>query len=83
MSKKRSEIEIFADILRVAKCGAKKSHIVYKANLNFRIVKDYLSILEKSGLIIGPQGVNNLFNTTEKGVEYLNHYEEFKDYIEL
>lgn len=81
MSKKRSDIEILADILKVAKTGAKKSHIVYKANLNFEIVKNYLDRLEKSGLITGPDGREKIFSTTEKGIKYLDHYESFKDYM--
>ena len=81
MGKKRSEIEILADILRVAMEGAKKSHIVYKANLNFEIVRKYLDILEKSDLIIGPEGRNRIFSTTEKGIKYLNHFEAFRDYM--
>lgn len=81
MSKKRSEIEILADILRVTMDGAKKSHIVYKANLNFEIVRKYLDLLEKSELITGPEGSSKIFNTTEKGVKYLNHFEAFKEYM--
>ena len=78
MGKKRSDIEILADILKVANDGAKKSHIVYKANLNFKIVRNYLNILKNSGLIAGPEGRSNLYQTTEKGVEYINHFETFK-----
>jgi len=83
MGKKRSDIEILADILKVAKGGAKKSHIVYKANLNFKIVKNYLTILSESGLITCPEGPENTFNTTDKGIEYINHFECFKDYMKL
>ena len=83
MSKKRSDIEVLADILSVAKNGAKKSHIVYKANLNFEIVKGYLERLERSGLITGPNGKDRTFSTTEKGIRYLDHFEAFKDYMKL
>jgi len=75
MNKKRNDLEILATILRVARNGAKKSHIVYKANLNFAIIKDYLDRLRESGLIIGPDGKNRMFKTTEKGIEYLNYFE--------
>ena len=34
MSGKRSDVEISAAILKVALNGAKKSHIVFKANLS-------------------------------------------------
>jgi len=81
MSRKRSEIEILADILRVAESGAKKSHIVYKANLNFKTVEGYLNTLKSSGLITGPESRNNIFSTTEKGIGYINHFEMFKDFM--
>ena len=83
MSRKRSEMEILADILRVAERGAKKSHIVYKANLNFKIVEGYLNTLRNSGLLVGPAGRENLFSTTEKGIGYVNHFETFKDFMKL
>ncbi|MDQ1279178.1 MAG: hypothetical protein QG670_438 [Thermoproteota archaeon] len=83
MSKKRSEIEILADILQITRKGAKKSHIVYKANLNFKIVKYYIELLEKSDLISGPEDSSRLFNITEKGIKYLDHFEAFKEYVKL
>ena len=81
MTKKRSEMEMAADILQVAKNGAKKSHIVYKANLNFKIMNEYLNHLITSGLITGPEGKNRIFRTTDKGIDYLNHFEDLKDYM--
>lgn len=81
MSGKRSDIEISADILKVAVNGAKKSHIIYKANLNFKIGKKYINRLINSGLMIGPLGRDRVFLTTEKGVEYINQYEGLKNYM--
>ena len=77
---KRSEVEISADILRLAMSGVRKSHIVYQANLNFEIVKKYLDILKKSNLISGPCE-NKVFKTTEKGLKYLDHFEGFQKYV--
>jgi predicted transcriptional regulator len=81
MSGKRSDIEISAAILQVARNGAKKSHIVYKANLNFKIGKKYLDRLIHSGLLTGPNGESKVFRTTEKGVDYINYYHGLKDYL--
>ena len=81
LSKKRSRAEILADILEVAKNGAKKSHIVYRANLNFKIVNDYLKALRNSGLIDFPDGRQQVFITTEKGTEYIKHFNAFKEYM--
>ncbi|MDQ1281011.1 MAG: hypothetical protein QG670_2275 [Thermoproteota archaeon] len=74
MVKKRSPLEICADVLRISKEGAKKSHIVYKANLNFKIVNEYLTHLQETGLITFPSNNEPLFKTTPKGLEYIDQY---------
>lgn len=74
MVKKRSYVEIIADVLRIAKYGAKKSHIVYKANLNFKLVNEYLTHLQETGLISFPSNNEHFFKTTPKGLEYLGEY---------
>ena len=81
MSGKRSDIEISAAILQVARNGAKKSHIVYKANLNFKIGKKYMDRLIHSGLLMEPHGEDRFFRTTEKGVDYINYIHGLKDYL--
>ena len=80
---KRSDIEISAAILQVARNGAKKSHIIYKANLNFKIGKKYLDHLINSGLLRGSKGENRVFRTTEKGADYINYFKGFKEYMTL
>lgn len=80
MSRKRSSLEISAEILRVALGGARKSHIVYKANLNFEIIKGYLKDLTSSGLLESPPQGSKLFTTTEKGVEFINYFEGMKQF---
>lgn len=80
MSRKRSSLEISAEILRVALGGARKSHIVYKANLNFEIIKGYLKDLTSSGLLESPTQGSKLFITTEKGVEFINYFEGMKQF---
>ena len=80
MSRKRSKLEITADILRVSVGGARKSHIVYQANLNFQIIKNYLKELIKSGLLQSPTNESKLYITTEKGLQYINYYEGMKQF---
>jgi len=65
---RRTRFEVVADILRVAKKGARKTRIVYNANLNFTIVNSYLSELLGSGKLVqkGPY-----FHTTGKGLEHI------------
>ena len=81
MSGKRSDMEISADILQVALNGAKKSHIVYKANLNFQLARKYLDLLIHSGLIVGPDNGSRVFLTTDKGIEYIKYFEGFKHFM--
>ncbi|MBC8498259.1 transcriptional regulator [Candidatus Bathyarchaeota archaeon] len=69
---RRSSADICADILSVAVNGAKKTHIVYKANLNFRIVKGYISTLVSGGLLTPEE--DERYYSTEKGVEFLKRY---------
>ena len=69
---KRNNLDICADILRVSKGGAKKTHLVYKANLNFKIINEYLSKLLERELITR---VGDRFFITEKGSEFIERYE--------
>jgi len=78
MPKKRNSLEIYAAILAVAKAGAKKSHIVYKANLNFELGQRYLDQLTSYGLIQGPTGRDHAFHTTAKGLEFIKRFEGLK-----
>jgi predicted transcriptional regulator len=69
---RRDKIEIIADILKAATYGAKKTHIVYKANLNFNVFKRYLSRLEEKGLLMKING--GQYITTKKGSQFLEQY---------
>ncbi len=70
---RRNDLDICADILKVSKAGAKKTHIVYKANLNFKIVKKYLSRLIDSGFLMD-RSENGVFVTTDRGSDFLEQY---------
>jgi len=73
-------MEIMAEILRIAREGARKTRIVYGANLNFKLLQEYLSELEKAGLIVDHAEKDGLIKTTEKGIQYLNYYEGLKQF---
>ena len=75
---RRGRLEIFADVLLVAKEGAKKTAIVYKANLNFNRVENYLPYLEGKGLI---EHTNEGYKTTERGKEFLRDYKKMKEQL--
>jgi predicted transcriptional regulator len=69
---RRDKIDIIADILKVALSGAKKTHIVYKANLNFTVLKRYIIRLEENGLLMKIDGGH--YMTTQKGSQFLEQY---------
>lgn len=73
--KRRSRTDIAVDILRVAMKGAKKSHIVCEANVNFNIASEYLEMLNENELI---RRENGLFITTEKGRFFHEKAKELK-----
>ncbi len=73
---RRDSKDIEAAILRIAETGAKKTQLVYQANLNFKIVKRYLERLIEQGYLdhIVLDSRNSLFQTTSRGQEFLRRY---------
>ncbi|WP_319507079.1 winged helix-turn-helix domain-containing protein [uncultured Methanolobus sp.] len=64
---RRSRLDITIAILKIAASGAKKTQIVYGANLNSTIANKYLLRLEEKKLI---EQKGNIFVTTDKGRSY-------------
>ncbi|WP_242492603.1 winged helix-turn-helix domain-containing protein [Methanolobus psychrotolerans] len=64
---RRSRLDITVAILKIAMNGAKKTQIVYGANLNSTIANKYLASLEEKELI---EQNGNIFVTTDKGRIY-------------
>jgi len=61
-------MDIVVEILDTAKNGVKKTAIVYRANLNFRLADNYLVLLEKQGLL---EHKSDKYITTDKGNIFL------------
>ena len=66
---KRYILEIIGTILNICKNGAKKTEIVYKANLNFKNAEGYLQWLTDRELITKEV---KLFKTSSKGAKLLS-----------
>lgn len=72
----RTRYNIYADILTLTKIRAKKTHIVYRCNLNFNLVNDCLKDLINRGMLIIVEHNKRVeYETTEKGLEYLALFE--------
>jgi predicted transcriptional regulator len=72
---KRSKYVIVSQILDICKGGANKTKIVYQANLNFRTVIPYIDLLIKKELLEVKQGKTVLYETTDKGISWLENLE--------
>jgi len=81
INSRRSDMEISADILRLALHGIRKSHIVYKANLNFVLAKKYLDVLLSSELLAKTTEGFRGFTTTEKGVSFIETFEGLQGFL--
>ena len=74
----RDRLDIIADILNVASRDAKKTQIMYQANLSYKVLQRYLNEIIDASLI---KFENNqqLYKLTFKGQEYLEAYKEYLD----
>jgi predicted transcriptional regulator len=75
--KRRDRLYIIAEILVIAKDRSLKTQIMYRANLSFAQLNEYLNFLIRRELLKrhmenGKTG----YKTTAKGVKYLENYEE-------
>ena len=71
---RRNNLDIYADIVKVTNGGAKKTQIVYKCNLNFKIIKKYLAILIEKEFV---EHKGKLYFSTAKGKAFQTQYREF------
>lgn len=76
LSKRRDKLVIMAEIMDIAKHGALKTQIMYRANLSFSQLKDYLRLLTDSNLLARSiRDGKQVYRATEKGIDFLNRHE--------
>jgi predicted transcriptional regulator len=74
MTGSRTKLEIISQILETANGGVTtKIKIMYKANISYAQLKDYLSILSNKNLLNYDLDTH-AFKTTEKGLRFLEIY---------
>jgi predicted transcriptional regulator len=80
--KRRDRLYIIAEILEIAKGGSLKTQIMYRANLSFAQLNEYLSFLIKMKLLeIKNENNKNTYRTTDKGEKYLEKYEDLANLL--
>ena len=81
--RKRSDIDIMANILSEANESTKKTRIMYKCNLSHNQLQAYLHILRDMGFLASHSNKEgekmNCFRTTSKGFKFLDAYRALKN----
>jgi len=81
---RRDHVEIVAGILETAKAGIGKTDIMYRVNLSHNQAEKHLIFLMEKGLLEERRrGRKKIFQTSDKGLEYLRKYEELKKMLRL
>ena len=78
MANYRQRIDIIADILEVVSLDAKKTQIMFKANLSYKALTKYLSEVLKASLVIYEQE-RHCYTLTDKGRDFLNAYKAYSE----
>lgn len=77
-TKKRNELEISTEILRVAVTSIKRSEIGHRCNLSKTALEKHLYTLNELNLLMVEHKAEELYRTTEKGLEVLRTYHYIK-----
>lgn len=81
-SKRRDRLGIIAEILEIAREGTLKTQIMYRANLSFAQLNDYLKFMLKISLLNKfRNNGKDVYSTTEKGVDFLQRHLELTELL--
>jgi len=81
-SKRRDKLYIIAEILEIAREGTLKTQIMYRANLSFTQLNDYLQFMLKNDLLEKiDMGGKEVYKASEKGLNFLQRYNEIVELL--
>ena len=84
---RRSKLEMYVDILSVLshRGPLKLTHVMYKANVNCSVLKEYLDFLMKQGLVEErPLGKRRIvYAVTQRGLMVLKYFRELKQVLPI
>ncbi len=76
-AKRRDKLVIMTEIVNIARTGALKTQIMYKANLSFSQLNQYLKQLIQTNLL--EKTANNgkeIYKATQKGLEFMEKQQQ-------
>jgi len=80
--KRRDKLIIMAEIIDIAKKGTSKTHIMFKANLSFSQLKQYLALLSHTSLLeTSAQNGRVIYKPTQKGLEFMERQQQIMNLI--
>jgi predicted transcriptional regulator len=83
-SKRRDKLIIMSEIIEITKKSTSKTHIMFRANLSFSQLNQYISLLVDTGLI--EKYVDDgrvVFQATAKGLEFLQRQQSVIDLLSV
>lgn len=85
VNRRRSDIEIIADMLKIGENGAGKTEIMYSANMSYRQIQKYLGFLVAQGFIdkikMGNPSVT--YQVTDSGLKLMQLISNIKEMLGL
>ncbi len=85
LNRRRSDVEIIADMLEVGENGAGKTEIMYSVNMSYRQIQKYLGFLMAQGFIdrmkMGNPSVT--YRVTDSGLKLLELLNRIKEMLGL
>lgn len=79
---RRDRLHIMAEILEATKEKQLKTRIMYSSNLSFSQVNEYISFLTENGFLrVHKENGKKLYESTEKGVQYVEKYAEMSNLL--
>jgi len=80
--RRRDRMFIMAEVLEVAIDGALKTQLMYRANLSFAQLNEYLRLLSDLRLLETVESTQKkVYKTTAKGIRYLQSYREIRELL--
>ena len=80
--KRRDKLFIISEILEIAKDGVLKTQIMYRANLSFTQLNDYLGFMLETHLLEKiRQNGKHIYKSTEKGLDFLERYHQIAELL--
>lgn len=79
---RRDRLGIMAEIMEITKGSQLKTRIMYRANLSFSQVNEYLSFLTDMGFLkVNEMNGQKFYETTTKGERYIDNYMEMSSLL--